>query len=55
MTCNDMINNITLVSTLGRVKQRIHGIGASKRGRTLPKGTVCVGNIGYDTVLLHVF
>jgi len=37
MTCNDVINNETLVSTLACVKQRIHGIGASKGAGNFPK------------------
>jgi len=43
MTCNDMINNKTLVSMLACVKQRIHGIGASKEAGHFPKEQyVCV-------------
>jgi hypothetical protein len=42
MTCNDVINNKALVYTLAYVKQKIRGIGAEQKGRTLPKQTyVC--------------
>ena len=43
MTCNDMINNKTLVSTLAFVRLRIHGIGASKgAGHFSKEQYVCV-------------
>jgi len=42
MTCN-YINNTAVVSMLAYVKQKIHGIGASKRAGHFPKEQyVCI-------------
>jgi len=41
--CNDMIDKKTLVSTLAYVKQKIHGLVASKGAGHFPKEySVCV-------------
>jgi len=37
MTCNDMIDNNALVSTLAYVKQKIHSTGASQGAGHFPK------------------
>ena len=53
MTCNDTINNKTIVSTLAYVKQKMHGTGANRgAGHFLSKTQVCV--TGYNSVLLQL-
>jgi hypothetical protein len=52
LTCSDMVNNKTLVSTLAYVKQEIHGIVANKGAGHFHKEHIYVCNVGYNTAPL---
>jgi hypothetical protein len=53
MVSVDMINHKALVSTLANVKQKISGKCVERRSGALPKATVYVRNIGYNTAPLY--
>jgi len=51
MTCNGMIDNSALVSTLAYVKQKIHSTSASQGAGHFPKEQY--GHVPYDTIQYH--